>query len=134
MFMALDALDRAHDLPISRASAILNIALHPASPQTNAFMTIYEGHGGLWKSAELRLPKNGDASRFVLVLEPATPIPMRHVMDHYGDLLALDPGNPNAGTQAMMGYTYNLRRGTIRFAFRDMTANYAARTILFDRM
>jgi hypothetical protein len=134
LFSTLDEVDKAPSFPLARAAAILKVKLRPASLQTNPYMTVYEGHGGLWRRVELRLPNGKDASRFILVLEPATPIPMGHVMNHYGDVLALDPGNPGAGDQAMMGYTYKVKHGTIRFAFRDMAADYVARTILFDRM
>jgi hypothetical protein len=133
MFEQLDEIDKSPALSPARAGEILKATLEPVPAESNEYLYIFRGHGGLWKEAELRLPRGGDGRRFVLVLEPVDPIPMKEVTAHYGDTFVMEAPNPSAGAQAMIGYSYERVIGKLRFAFPGFH-EFSARIILFDRM
>jgi hypothetical protein len=133
MFELLDEIDKAPALSPVKAGEILKIKLEPVPEESNEYLYIFRGHGGLWKQAELRLPRGGDGRRFVLVLEPAVPVPMKDVTVHYGDTFAMESPNPSAGAQATFGYSYDRSLGKLRFAFPSFQ-EFSATIILFDRM
>jgi hypothetical protein len=133
MFEILDEIDKSPALSPAKAGELLKITLEQVPAESNEYLYIFRGHGGPWKEAELRLPRGGDGRRFVLVLELATPVSMKEVTAHYGDTFAMESPNPSAGAHAMVGYSYDRAVGKLRFSFPDFQ-EYAARTILFDRM
>jgi hypothetical protein len=133
MFEQLDEIDKAPALSPAKAGELLKITLEPVPAESNEHLYIFRGHGGLWKEAELRLPRGGDGSKFVLVLELAKPLPMNDVITHYGNAFAMEAPNPSAGAQSKVGYSYTRALGTLRFSFPSFQ-EYTATTILFDRM
>jgi hypothetical protein len=133
MFEQLDQIDKSPALSPAKAGELLKVTLEPVPAESNEYLYIFKGHGGFWKEAELRLPRGGDGTKFVLVLELATPVPMKEVTAHYGDTFAMESPNPSAGAHATVGYSYARPLGKLRFSFPSFE-EYAARTILFDRM
>lgn len=133
MFEQLDEIDTSPALSPAKAGELLKITLEPVPAESNEYLHIFRGHGGLWKEAELRLPRGGDGSKFVLVLQLASPLSMKEVTAHYGETFAMESPNPSAGAQGMVGYSYSRALGTLRFSFPSFQ-EYAATTILFDRM
>lgn len=133
MFTMLDEIDRAPNLSPARAGEFLKVTLQPEPDQTNEYLYVYKGHGGLWTDVELRLPRGGDGRRFVLVLEPNVSIPMSEIMSHYGDVLAFGSANPSAGKNGMFSYVYGRQVGKLTFSFPSFEEPFA-KVILFDRM
>lgn len=131
MLAAFDQIDRTMVMTPATAESLLGVRLHPADGGTNDF-SILQGSGGLWKKVELRLPVDGNDSRFVLILEPAAPLSMKEVVAHFGDSFAMESPNPAAGEQAAVSYIYLRPNGNIRFSFPSFE-RYMLRTILFDR-
>jgi hypothetical protein len=132
MFEQLDEIDKTLALSPAKAGELLKVSLQPVPEESNEYFYIFKGHGGLWKQAELRLPRGGDGSKFVLVLEPVMPIPMKEVTAHFGETFAMESPNPSAGTHGLVGYSYDRAIGKLRFSFPNFE-RYAAQVILFDR-
>ncbi|MEO8870925.1 MAG: hypothetical protein ABI357_08840 [Granulicella sp.] len=133
MFEQLDQIDKSPTLSPAKAGELLKVTLEPVPAESNEYFYIFKGHGGPWKEVELRLPRGGDGSKFVLVLQLATPVSMKEVTAHFGDTYAMESPNPSAGAHATVGYSYTRPVGKLRFSFPSFE-DYAARTILFDRM
>ncbi len=133
MFTMLDEIDKTPNLSLARAGELLNVKLQLEAVQTNEYLYIYKGCGGLWTNVELRLPRAGDGRRFVLVLEPNISIPMSKIKYHYGEVLAFGSSNPNAGKNGMFSYVYDRQVGTLTFSFRSFEEPFV-KVILFDRM
>jgi|GEM_PF-4435111 len=133
MLELFDKIDQAPALSPAKASEFLKVTLEPVPQESDEYVYIFRGHGGLWKKVELRLPPKGDGSRFVLVLVPVTPISMKDITAHFGQEFALDLPNPSAGDEATYGYSYDRKKGKLRFSFPN-PQDYAASYILFDRM
>jgi hypothetical protein len=129
----LDEIDACPALSPGKAGEVLGLRFEKVPEESDRYTTVFRGHGGLWNQAELRLPPNGDGSAFVLILEPKTPIPMKDITDRFGKEYSLDPANPSAGDKAMVAYSYDRKIGKLRFSFKNFE-EFAARTILFDRM
>jgi hypothetical protein len=133
MLSMLDKIDQTSGLSLTSADEILKVTLQLEAVQSNEYLYIYKGHGGLWKDVELRLPRGGDGRRFVLVLEPNVSIPMSDVMSHYGDVLAFGTSNPNARTKEVFHYVYDRKIGKLTFSFPTFEDPFIT-GILFDRM
>jgi hypothetical protein len=129
----LDKIDKATGLSPAKAGEILNVTLQLEPVQTNQDFYIYKGRGGLWTDIELRLPREGDGHRFVLILEPNISIPMSEIMSHYGNVVALDSPNPSAGEKGLFSYVYDRHLGKLTFSFRSFEEPFA-KIILVDRM
>jgi hypothetical protein len=133
MFEVLDTIDRAPALSPAKAGEILKITMEPVPQESTEALYIFRGHGGLWKDAELRLPRGGDGSRFILVLAPLAPLSMNEVTAHFGKEFSFDQPNPSAGAEGLFGYVYTRGTGELRFSFPSLQ-DYAAKTILFAHM
>ena len=133
MLELLDQIDKAKALSPGKAAELLGVKFDLVPTESNEYLAVFRGHGGVWKEAELRLPPTGNGGAFVLVLRPAEALPMKAVTDHFGEHHALDQPNPAAGDQGSFGYVYERAKGSLRFSFRSFQ-DYNATVILFDRM
>jgi hypothetical protein len=133
MIDVIDGIDKTAALSPGRAGELLKVALEPVPGESNEYLAIFRGHGGAWKKAELRLPRGGDGSRFVLLLEPVAPVSMKDVTAHFGEEHALDTPNPAAGDQGMLSFVYTRKIGRLWFSFPSFE-KFTAHSIMFDRM
>ncbi len=134
MLDTLEQIDKATALSPDKAREIFGAKLKPSANSGNTHLHTFVGETDEWKQIELRFPAGGDGSKFVLVLEPATPLPMKDVQARFGKETAMEPPSPSMPKdKALIGYVYNRPVGKLRFAFPSFQ-DFNARVVLVDRM
>ena len=133
MIDVIDEIDKTAVLSPGKAGELLKVSLEAVPGESNQYLAVFRGQGGAWKKVELRLPRGGDGSRFVLLLEPVAPVPMKDVTARFGEEHALDTPNPAAGDRGMLSFVYTRKIGKLWFSFPSFET-FTVHSIMFDRM